>query len=44
MRATLNRIPVDTNLKKQFDSAADPECVVVQNTYTDTHPFWIVDR
>lgn len=41
MRSALSRMPVDENLVNRFDTEADLERVSIQNTYADTHPFWI---
>jgi hypothetical protein len=41
MGAALSRMPVDDNLENRFDNEGDLGRVVIQNTYADTHPFWI---
>ena len=41
MRSALERMPIDANLENRFKTNADLRRVVVQNTYVDTHPFWI---
>ncbi len=41
MRASLDRIPVDSKLENTFENEQDVKRVLVRGAYTDTHPFWI---
>ncbi len=41
LRAALGRVPVDPKLENEFDTENDIRRVLIQNSYADTHPFWI---